>query len=559
MLESASGQSNLSNLSGLNLRQDQLGKLIEDGGNMSVDLKSVRGLAGSISNKRNDEGDVLGKRKKLDDISDIIEELVKKDKSMLGVKSTNGRMVNKLEVDGNFRDIGVVFDEVGVLSKTKDQLSEIMKAAALPEDNTFVEVLAKEKVRTFKSRLRERLASMGVDKYKKSVLKAGKFIKSIYTDYYYSTRKRLKFGLGVEHDKEGDSKHIVLEANDFIDSVDLNKVVVRVNSNEETNQTEKIDPSEYLEVVEMDAQNAMERLKKKRTSLTPDVSRWFGAVQRIVGMPKEGEPFRNYLQRAMSMKREIDDNLNNPEQENIENALQEIVPILYDAIFVARNNEQQVGNRNVSGDKIDAIDEMSSVQNNRNEEKSSDLTLGEETILAIEKATGGYIDVNDYNTVSKLDAEQAMVVLKRIAEHTGKTEMARLISQSIQTDNENIEGKTFSEYVDSNLDYLQSLQKNIRRDLEELDMNLDIDNVSVSDIFKFLAKNKDKLKYTESSLMAQLFRMGGIAAPTKNETLSVYFDRLENNKTTELRYFLKYAVPNLRRAMNKNVYNKLVP
>jgi hypothetical protein len=157
----------------------------------------------------------------------------------------------------------------------------------------------------------------------------------------------------VEHDKDGAAKDISLSADKFIDSVDLDKVVVRISNNSENKtQINNAYLAKYVDVVEVDAVEAMNKLKSMRTTLSPDVSRWFGAVQRIVGVPKEGEPFRNYLQRAMSMKSEVDDNLNNPGQENIENALREVVPMLKDAILGARNNGEQVDDKSSGKNKI---------------------------------------------------------------------------------------------------------------------------------------------------------------------------------------------------------------
>ncbi len=482
----------------------------------------------------------------LEDISDIIETVTRRDLS--------NEVVNISEKSNDSLGIEVHNDNKrGVVNSIKNRLANILKKRGAVEAET-IERITNNKIEDFKNRMSERLSNMGIDKYRESISTAGGFIKKLCVDYLKNTNQKLKFRLAVEKNKNNKSKKIILLANDFIESVNLDKVVAKVNNNdnESSGAVNVIDLSEYLEVTDMNAIDAMNGLRDTRISLTPKVTRWFRAVQQIVGAPKEDEPFRNYLQRAMSMKYDVDSNLSNPEKENIESALQEIVPILHKELAekkLIKDRKMPIVD-SIKDDKINDIQDS-----DRGEEVNGSLSLGEKMISAIEKDTGGRIDMNDYNIVSRLDAKQVMVTLKRIAEYTGKSEMAKLIGQEIGIDGENLEDKTFSEYVDSNLDHLQLLQKNIRHDLEDLNLNVN-NNTSAEDIFGILARNKDKLKYTESKSMAKLFKMGGIAAPMGNETLDDYFDRLENYKKNELHYFLKYAVPNLRRAMKKTVYNK---
>ncbi len=268
------------------------------------------------------------------------------------LRSVNGLAQFVPDKAENSLSLGTVTEENELVQNVQDQLPKLIEPRSSFGEH-ILDYMVTLKINNFKSSMRKRLSGMGVDRYEEKGARAGGFIKNIVKDYYKNTKKLLGFGLAVEQGNDKKGKKIILEANDFIESVNLDNVVTKVTvMNKEANR-EGMDLSEYLEVSEMGAVDAMEELKKMRTKLTPDVSRWFGAVQRIVGRPKEGEPFRNYLQRAMSMKSEVDDNLNNPDQENIENALREIVPMLKDAIFRARHNGKQVGNENSGKNKIE--------------------------------------------------------------------------------------------------------------------------------------------------------------------------------------------------------------
>ena len=409
-------------------------------------------------------------------------------------------------------------------------------------------------IQNFKNALIKQLVGMGIDKYidkAKAGLKEDDFIQQISTDYRKNVNRNLNFKLIVQRDEDGKPEKISLEADKFIDSVDLDKVVARVNNQGKKNdaQIDKIDLNKYSLVAEMDAISAMNKLKDVRASLTPEVSRWFGAVQRIIGKPKEGELFRSYLQRAMSMKSEIDSNLNHPDKENIENALQEIVPILYKNI-----NETKQNKKNAVNDILSS--EISDNHGNDSIEEKDLLGAGERIASQIEQETSGRIDMNDYYTVSTLDASKAMKVLQRIAEYTGKTEMANFIKQLMRIDAYNIEGKTFGDYIDTALEKLHLLRTNIQKELEELDDNFDLQNMPIKDIFKVLVEKKKNLKYVTKESMAQLFRMGGVAAPVKDETLDAYFIRLEKDTKSNFYHFLRYAIPNLRKSMVNGIIKR---
>ena len=319
--------------SGINKPKGERGKrggTIRENGGVDFKLKSVNGISGFV------EVNEVGKHLKsggdeIDDISDIIDQLAADQEIETG--------------EENLSNIGPVDNEKGLISSLKSKLLKILKIKedAHLDDQVCVDI-ATTKTEEFKTETRERLLGMGVDKYIKNNDETDDFIFNIVKDFKRNTKRILNFGLAFRKDKSGEERNISIEANDFIDSVNLDRVVVRVNNNsKESGQNRNIELGEYLEAVEMDAVSAMEALKEQRTSLTPDVSRWFGAVQRMVGMPKEGEPFRNYLQRAMSQKYEVDGNLNHPDRENIESALREVVPLLHRTILSERLGGKLVG------------------------------------------------------------------------------------------------------------------------------------------------------------------------------------------------------------------------
>lgn len=346
--------------------------------------------------------------------------------------------------EGGSIDSGLVTNEEELLKNIKNKLSKIIEEKLSLDDSDTVEVVAESTLEGFKNKMRERLASMGIDKYKESASKAGRFIRNICVDYYKNTSKILKFGLVVKRDEVGEPEKVSLEANDFIDSVDLNNVIARVNNRDkDMEQSNKIDLSEYLEVVEMDAMSAMDELKKMRTSLTPDVSRWFGAVQRMVGMPNKEEPFRNYLQRSMNQKYEVDGNLNHPENENIENALQEVVPMLYKGILLKRseqgesdkkvqiNNEKvQINNERFDkssrvnrSEQVDRVEQIS--KNNFVKEKQANESMKLNQVVALinkgEKERGqiSKIDLSEYMEVVDMNALMALGKLKKLGSSLG--------------------------------------------------------------------------------------------------------------------------------------------
>jgi hypothetical protein len=301
-----------------------------------------------------------------------------------GVQSTN--TLNRSEVSSDICELGVITNESELANKLNDKFFELTEKSPRLS-NSALEQMAATKINRFKNSMLKRLLGMGVDRYEEKRARAGGFIKKIVKDYFENTKEVLGFGLVVEHDKDGTAKDVVLSADKFIDSVDLNKVVVRIRTDSKDRiQTDNIYLDEYVTVVGVGAVETMEKLKKMRTKLTPDVSRWFGAVQRMIGGPKEGEPFRSYLQRAMSMKSEVDGNLNNPEKENIENALREVVPMLYDVI-----------KRERATSKAKNLNEV--VASIRNDESTKET----------EK-----IDLSEYLEVVEMDAERALNKLGKL-------------------------------------------------------------------------------------------------------------------------------------------------
>jgi len=265
----------------------------------------------------------------------------------------------------------LVVNEKILQDSVVDKISETMEQTVFSKSRAVIESVVGNVLVRFKNRLRAQLINMGVDKYTSTADRQDDLVQQIFTDYRKNVNEDLNFNLIVQRDEDGEPEKISLRADKFIDSVDLDKVVMRVNNEEiKKEQKDNIDFNKYLQVVEGDATETIDRIKKKKELLTLEVRRWFKAMQIIIDVPKRGESFKNYLQRAMSMKSEIDSNLKNPDRENIENSLKEVVPILYKGMIIEEDrNGVQVNTDSEEGmsvgDGSDVMDTNQAKMNGR--------------------------------------------------------------------------------------------------------------------------------------------------------------------------------------------------
>jgi len=417
----------------------------------------------------------------------------------------------------------LVVDEKILQDSVVDKISKTMDRTVFSKSRAIIESVVGNALTRFKNELRTQLINMGVDKYASIVDGRDDLVQQISTDYRKNVNEDLNFNLVVQRDENGEPEKVSLKADKFVDSVNLDKVFIRVNNEGiKKEQKDKIDLNKYLQVAEGDATATMGRIKNQKELLTPEVMRWFKATQVTIGVPKGGESFKNYLQRAMSMKSEIDSNLKHPDRENIENSLKEVMPILYKNMA----KEEVGGGVHINTDAGDINGDSNAVNTNQ-------VRLSEEDFLARKRLN---------KSIDKIEIEQH--------KNSGK----EIVSK--ERDNFILGNKKNKPVVERLDDVVASINKDKKRRNQRSGIDLS-EYLEVSDMNARVALQK--LKRVGSSLgfnvrnwleMVQLV----LGSPNEEESLGSYLQKSLNRRVE-----IDSRLVNIKQENIKNTLEAIMP